>query len=138
MKVVFKPSEPGLTKVFSSAEVPILDVLWQDGPLTGREIYERVRHPKALAYTTVLTLLGRMIKKGSLRRRKVNGLFAFEAAMKKADFEEWVAEAVMKGVLEIFPSHAVATFVDAVSDWDWNKLDEVQKIIEQKRKSARR
>ncbi len=70
MKVVFKPSEPGLSKIFNGSETPILEVLWQNGPLTGREIYERVRHPKALAYTTVLTLLGRMVKKGECPAQK--------------------------------------------------------------------
>jgi predicted transcriptional regulator len=138
MKVVFKPSEPGLAKVLAGAEAPILKVLWQHGPLTGREIYERVRQPKGLAYTTVLTLLGRMVKKRSVRRRKVHGVFMFEAALNKSEFEEWVAGAVMKGLLEISPSRAVSTFVNAVSDWDRNKLDEVMETIEHKRKAGRR
>ncbi len=137
MKVVFKPSEPGLTKIFNGSETPILEVLWQNGPLTGREIYERVHLPKALAYTTVLTLLSRMVKKGSVRRKRVGGLLVFEAALEKDAFEERVAEAVMKGILEISPAHAVSTFVAAVSDWDRNKLDEVMEIIEQKRRSAK-
>jgi predicted transcriptional regulator len=138
IKVVFKPSVPGLAKVLTSAEAPILEVLWQHGPLTGREIYERVRQPKELAYATVLTPLGRMVTKRSVRRRKADGVFTFEAVMKKPEFEGRVAGAVMKGILEISPFQAVSTFVDAVSHWDRGKLDEVMEIIEHKRKSGRR
>jgi predicted transcriptional regulator len=138
MKVVFKPSQPGLAKIVGSAERPILEVLWEKGPLTGREIYEQVRKGKALAYTTVLTLVSRMVKKGSVRRRKVDGLYAYEAALKKAEFEKHVASAVIKGILEVSPSCAVSSFVDIVSKWDESKLDEIMEIIEEKRKAERR
>lgn len=138
MKVVFKPSQPGLAKVVGSAERPILELLWQKGPLTGREIYEQVRHAKVLAYTTVLTLVGRMVKKGSVRRQRVDGLFKYEAALEKAEFEKQVAAAVMKGILEISPSSAVSTFVDIVSKWDESQLDKVMEIIEEKRRAEGR
>jgi len=135
MKVVFKPSPRGLPKVVSGAERPILELLWEKGPLTGREIYEHVRHPRTLAYTTVLTLVGRMIKKGIVRRQRVDGLFKYEAALEKAEFEKQVAEAVVKGILEMSPTSAVSTFVDVISEWDEGKLDEVMEIIEKKRKA---
>jgi predicted transcriptional regulator len=137
MKVVFKPSQPGLPKVVSGAERPILELLWEKGPLTGREIYDQVRHPKALAYTTVLTLVGRMVKKGIVLRQRVDGLLAFKAAITRVEFEERVAEAVVKGILEISPSSAVSTFVDVISEWDEGRLDEVMEIIEKKRKAER-
>ncbi len=62
----------------------------------------------------------------------------FEAALEKNEFEESVAEAVMRGIIEISPSLAVSTFAEAVSDWDRDKLDEIVKIIEQKRKGDKR
>lgn len=135
MKVAFKPSQPSMINAISNAERPILELLWQKGPLTGREIYDQVRRSKPAAYTTVLTLLGRMVKKGSVRRRQASGLLVFEAAMEKSEFENKVAEVVMKRILEISPSSAISTFVEAVSEWDESKLDEVMEIIEKKRKA---
>lgn len=134
MKAVSKSAGPALAKGISAAERPILDLLWRKGPLAGRQVYREIRCSKPIAYTTVLTLLGRMVEKGSVRRQRVNGLFMFEAAMNRADFEERMASAAMRGILELSPSSAVSAFVDVISEWDESKLDEIMKIIEEKRK----
>jgi predicted transcriptional regulator len=134
MKVVFKSNQPGPAQTISGAERPILELLWRKGPLAGRQVYQEIRRSKSLAYTTVLTLLGRMVKKGSVRRQRVNGLYMFEAVLNRADFEEQLASAAMRGILEISPSLAVSAFVDVISGWDEGKLDEVMKIIEERRK----
>ena len=138
MKVGFTSNQPGPAKTISGAERPILELLWRKGPLAGRQVYQEVHRSKSLAYTTVLTLLGRMVKKGSVRRRKVNGLFVFEPAMKPEEFEEREAAAVMKGILKISPSSIVSAFVNAISEWDESKLNEVMEMIEEKRKAGGR
>jgi len=121
--------------MFGSAELPVLEALWERGALTGREIYEEVRRSKELAYTTVLTTVGRMVKKGSIRRKKRDGIYIYEPALKKPEFERQAASAVIKGIVAMSPSHAVSAFVDVLSQYDAGKLDEIMKIIEEKRKA---
>jgi predicted transcriptional regulator len=50
----------------SSAELDVLRVLWDGGPATLRSVYERLvgQH----AYTTVQTLLDRLVQKGMVQR----------------------------------------------------------------------
>ncbi len=48
----------------SDAEVQILSVLWERGPLTVRELREAMPDGKGRAYTTVLSLVQIMEKKG--------------------------------------------------------------------------
>jgi predicted transcriptional regulator len=53
--------------VLSGREYAILRVLWQEGPLTVREVRERLagaEGEKGIPYTTVLSLLQLMEKKG--------------------------------------------------------------------------
>ena len=138
MKVVFKPSNPGIEKIISAADRPILEVLWQKGALTGREIYDEVCKRKELAYTTVLTLVSRMLKKGSVRRRKVDDLYVYEAVLKKSEFERDVASAVIKGIFEISPSCAVSAFVDVLCKVDESELDKIMEVIEERRKAEER
>jgi predicted transcriptional regulator len=135
MKVVFRPSEAGLGKMFGGAELPVLEALWEKNALTGREIYEQVRRSNKLAYTTVLTTVGRMVKKGSLRRKKRDGIYIYEPAWTKLEFERQAASAVIRGIVEVSPLHAVSAFVDILSQSDAGKLDEIMKIIEEKRKA---
>ncbi len=45
-------------------------VLWRAGrPLSVREVHDLLRYPRSVAYTTVLTVLDRLAKKGTVDRR---------------------------------------------------------------------
>ena len=134
MKVVFRPSRAGLGKIFGSAELPVLEALWEKGALTGRGVFEEVSRSKELAYTTVLTIVGRMVKKGSVKRKKIEGLYYYEAAMNKSEFERHASAAVVKGIIDVSPAHALSAFLDTISVWDDSKLDEIMRIIEERRK----
>lgn len=136
--VVFRPSKPGLGKVFGCSEQLVLEALWEKGSLTGRGIYEEVCRSKELAYTTVLTIVGRMVKKGSVKREKTGGVYVFEAALQKPEFERHVASTVIKGIVEISPARALSAFVDVLSQYNARQFDEIMKVIEEMRKAERR
>lgn len=51
----------------TNAELAILSVLWQDGPSTVREVFERLPE-REVGYTTVLKLLQIMTDKGLVQR----------------------------------------------------------------------
>ena len=55
-----KPKEP------SRLEMQVLSVLWERGPATVREVQDALPDGKTRAYTTVLTVLQVMEKKGLL------------------------------------------------------------------------
>lgn len=52
----------------TQAETAILQVLWQRGPSTVREVYEVLSAERDIGYTTVLKLLQIMHDKGLVRR----------------------------------------------------------------------
>jgi predicted transcriptional regulator len=54
----------------TKSELEILDVLWQRGQATVRELYEDLSANKPMAYTTVLKLLQIMDEKGLVERDK--------------------------------------------------------------------
>src|SRR5262249_56393731 len=63
----------------ADAELTVLKALWDGGPGTVRELQERLRGNAAgWAYTTVQTLLGRLLDKGLVRadRRDIAHQFA--------------------------------------------------------------
>ncbi len=121
--------------MFGSAELHVLEALWEKGALTGREIYEEACRFKELAYTTVLTTVGRMVKKGSIRRKKRDGIYIYEPAWTKLEFERQATSAVIKGIVEVSPSYAVSAFVDILTEYDTDSLDEIMKVIERRRKA---
>ena len=54
----------------SDFELHILSVLWESAPLTVREVRERLMDGKERAYTSVLSVMQVMEKKGFLRRER--------------------------------------------------------------------
>lgn len=45
-----------------------MKIVWAKGPSTVRDVYETLRAGHRLAYTTVLTMMGVLARKGHLRR----------------------------------------------------------------------
>ncbi len=61
-----RPTSPHPTEL----ELEILKILWETGPAPVRQVQEALRDTRELAYTSVMTIMGIMTKKGYLRRTK--------------------------------------------------------------------
>jgi predicted transcriptional regulator len=56
---------------FGDLESAIMDVMWAaDRPFAVREVRERLSYPRPVAYTTVMTVMDILYRKGVLRREK--------------------------------------------------------------------
>nr|NLI50395.1 BlaI/MecI/CopY family transcriptional regulator [Propionibacterium sp.] len=56
--------------VLGDLEQHVMAVLWRAGrPLSVREVHEALHYSRTVAYTTVMTVLDRLAKKGVLERR---------------------------------------------------------------------
>lgn len=63
-------------------ETSVMDVLWSAGtPLTVREVLERMPPQRNLAYTTVMTVLGNLLRKGLLEREPVGRAFSYRPTL---------------------------------------------------------
>jgi BlaI family penicillinase repressor len=62
------------------AELEVLKILWQQGPLTVRGVIEQMDNPQGRAYTTVMSLLGVMHDKNLLERHPQGKAFVYSAA----------------------------------------------------------
>jgi len=86
-------------------------VLWRgDAPMAVREVTDRLNTDRAepLAYTTVLTVMTRLMTKGILVREQVGRGFVYTPAV--AD----IADVAVRDVLAEFGDAALARFVERV------------------------
>jgi predicted transcriptional regulator len=63
----------------TAAELQILQVLWERGPSTVRDVHEALKAEKDLGYTTVLKLMQIMTTKGLVRRNEDQRAHVYEA-----------------------------------------------------------
>src|SRR5262249_45504281 len=119
-------------------ESELMERVWHRGELSVRDLYEELK--SRLAYTTVMTTMDRLYKKGMLKRRKVGKAFFYEAALSEQEYQEQLAHHLFGMVLHNGnDSGAVlSNFVDAVSDTDEKLLEHLDQLVKAKRRVLRR
>ena len=78
----------------------LLQVLWDHGPATVREVHEAVGDTTDWAYTTVKTMLERMEKKGLLKVDRVGPVKRFSARKRRKDLIPRAVESFLDTVLD--------------------------------------
>jgi BlaI family transcriptional regulator, penicillinase repressor len=63
-----QPVKIGFTKGVGSLEVEVLQVLWEAGRTTSREVFETIHDQRRVGYSTVLTALRRLVDRGVVKR----------------------------------------------------------------------
>ena len=96
----------------TAAELQILQVLWDRGPSTVREVHDALNLEKALGYTTVLKLMQIMTAKGLVRRDENQRAHVYEAQQPaektKRQFAADVLQRVFDGSARELMLHALA------------------------------
>lgn len=131
---IFRPAKTGLAMALGDLEKQVMDTLWLKKEAAGKEVFIEIRRSRAIALTTVLTVLERLVKKGIVKRLKSDGVYMYTPVFTREEFADKISQAVMKGVLDIAASSAVASFVDILADTDPEELDRLLKLIEKKKK----
>jgi predicted transcriptional regulator len=118
-------------------EQELLESLWRCESATVRELIERGKLD--LAYTTVMTTLDRLYKKDFLDRVAEGRAFRYSPRFSKVDLQRQVAGQAIRDLLESEPSSVPLSYlVEAVSEHDAQALDELQELIELKRRELQR
>jgi BlaI family penicillinase repressor len=63
------------------SEWTILKVVWELEPCAAPTVQETLEKEKGWAYTTVKTMMDRMVKKGLLRTEKIRNLYLYRSAV---------------------------------------------------------
>jgi predicted transcriptional regulator len=116
-------------------EVAVLEILWTRGESNVRDVGENLDRP--LAYTTVMTTLDRLFKKGLLNRRKFERAFIYSPRFSRREWYQRRAGDWVAGFLSApKPSGEllISCLVDAVGQHDQALLDELERKIKEKRK----
>ena len=120
-------------------ELELMEILWTHGENSVRDVVPRLSRP--LAYTTVMTTLDRLFKKGLLDRRKSERAFIYSPSYARQEWERRRAGNLVAGFLS-GPNPArellLSCLLDAVGEHDATLLDDLEKKIRTRRKELSR
>lgn len=129
------PSHTGQHLMLGPLEIQVMEVVWASDECSVRDVVERL--DSNLAYTTVMTTLDRLYKKGLLDRRKSERAFLYSPKLSSQDWERRRAGDLVAGFLsgpEPSRDLLLSCLVDAVGQHDAMLLDELEEKIRNKRR----
>lgn len=135
----FRPPRELLGARLGSLERRVIEIVWAGGEVTVRDVHSRL--DGQVAYTTVMTTLDRLFRKGLLARTKRARAFVYSALATREELDEIVASDVVSGLLggeDSRPLPFLSNLVDAVGDRDRALLDELERLVRTKRRQLDR
>lgn len=120
----------------SKRERQIMDIIFQHGPLTAREIMDKMEAPPV--YATVRKLLSILEEKGHLVHAKSGRQYVYSATLSPDKARKKSLNHLLKTFFKGSISEAVATFLDQ-SDQDLSEaeLEELENLIAKARHKNR-
>ena len=116
----FKSPRELFDNTLGALERDVMALAWTQSEVTVRDAWDRLG--SAVAYTTVMTTMDRLFKKGLLLRRKAGRAFVYRAAATQQELENAV----------------LSSLVDAVSERDRALLGELERLVREKRRALDR
>jgi predicted transcriptional regulator len=125
------------TQPLGPLESRLMRALWQRRDATVRELL--VDAQIQAAYTTVMTTLDRLYKKGLLDRSLDGRAYRYSPRHTEAEYNRLLlASAIQRLLGGSAPSSAPLSFlVDAVTEHDAALLDDLERALERKRRELR-
>lgn len=123
---------PGLEKLLGELEAEVMTILWvKDGPFLVRDVLVELnrRRDPPIAYTTVLTIMSRLTRKGLLERHLSGRTHEYHVALTRAEFLRTASGRIVEDLVTEFGEAAIAGFVDALGRVDPRRLEELRRYL---------
>ncbi len=114
-------------------ELAIMDFIWKRAKaITVPEVHEHLLSKRKLAYTSTMTVMGRLFEKGLLDRNEERRPYVYEAAISREDY----SADLMVGVLAELGNRkaALSRFVERISPKDAQLLGELAAEAKRRRR----
>ncbi len=135
----FRSPNEILDNSLGALERDVMRLAWERGDLTVRDACALL--PPGLAYTTVMTTMDRLYKKGLLTRRKVSRAFVYHAATSREEIDGAVAAELVEHLLQQTarePIPVLSRLVDVVTERDRALLADLERLVREKRRALER
>jgi len=137
MKLLFLPKKKGISSLSDELGLPLMKILWTRGAMKGRDLYEEIRLTKNIAYTTALTVLDRLSKKGFIKKDRRSGVILFSARISRETYTSAITGNLVQQAFEMSPDLAVSAFADFFSKMSESDMAKLEKLLQEKKNGRR-
>ena len=80
-------------------EADVLRVVWDQGEVTVRVVYEELRRTRPIAYTTVMSVLRNLATKGLLEQDKSQAAYVYRAKVTDVEVARGILDALVQKIM---------------------------------------
>lgn len=119
-------------KVLGELESEVMKIIWQSkGPISVRTVTHNLQKKRQIAYTTVMTIMGRLTEKGILKRTELGKAYIYHPIYSKERFLARVSRQIIKNFVSNFGESAIAHFAQEVEKLTPDKQKKLRKLLEE-------
>ena len=118
------------TRTLTEQELEIMKVVWEKKTATVRDVYEALLQRKAVAYTTVSTMMNILEAKGHLVKKPEGRAYVYEPSQAQAQV---ISGMVREFVDRVFDGAAQALLLNLIKERKLSKsdLEEISRLIQE-------
>lgn len=116
--------------ILGDLERAIMDVVWTQGEVTVRGVLGALQRSRSSAYTTIMTVMNRLVEKGMLRRLHDDASYTYRAVVSKNEFLHRSSQQIIRRFVRDYGDVAIAHFVDVIDDVDPKKLAALRRRLQ--------
>jgi len=121
----------------TKAEWSVIKAVWENEPCTAPAIQEKLFQPTGWTYSTVRTLMDRMVAKGVLRAKKEGKLTIYHSAVTRAQAQRGELFYTLKHAFNGALTPMVQCLLES-NQLDAEELNELELLIKAKKKTAKK
>ena len=132
----FRPEQKGLRAALFDLEADIMEVVWSKDwkEFAVADVQRELERKRDIAYTTVMTTVGRLHEKGLLSRERDGKRYVYRPCMSRDEFAEVMARDLFGTLSGLGHEQAIALLVDQVADSDVEELERLEVLIRRRKK----
>ncbi|MBI2443083.1 MAG: BlaI/MecI/CopY family transcriptional regulator [Candidatus Levybacteria bacterium] len=123
-------------KVLGELETQVMEIIWQaKEPISVSEVVAVLSKKRDIAYTTVMTIMTRLIEKGLLKRTALGKAYVYKPIFSKDTFLTKVSQQIIKNLVSRFGDKAIAHFAQELDKVPEEKKAKLLQILKQAKNS---
>jgi predicted transcriptional regulator len=122
-----------LETLLGPLEQDVMDVVWRLRDATVRDVHAELAAGREIAYTTVMTTMARLARKGLLLRDTADLAHRYRPVVSRDQYARGAVGDVLAWLLERYPEPAVAYLADVVEELDDVTIDQLRDAVARRR-----
>jgi predicted transcriptional regulator len=122
-----------LANVLGPLEAQVMEIIWSHDEVTVRDVHRALLKKRTIAYTTVMTTMGRLADKGLLKRTEDHPAHRYKPLLTREQYARSTVKNVVDWLVNHFRDPTVAYFIDRVEAEDEAVIESLREAIDQQR-----